>query len=88
MSSPTDTKGALTMEEKGAVAPNEAEVPNNDRPACFKSTFQEILFVFIATMAMAMGSFMSGMVTVVSTFAGRDLGMTTAEETWLVASSS
>ncbi|KAF2797462.1 major facilitator superfamily MFS-1 [Melanomma pulvis-pyrius CBS 109.77] len=39
-------------------------------------------------MAVAMSSFLVGSVTVISSFAGRDLNMTTAEITWMLAASS
>jgi len=58
-----------------------------ERPKCFKNNLQEILFVFVATMAVGMGSFVSGAVTVLSAFVGRDLNMTTVEITWIAASS-
>lgn len=53
------------------------------RPACFKSTSQECLFVLSVTMAVAMTSFLTGSVTVISSFAGRELNMSTAEITWM-----
>lgn len=58
------------------------------RPDCFKTTFQECLFVLSVTMAVAMTSFLTGSVTVLSSFAGRDLDMTNAEITWMNAASS
>lgn len=58
------------------------------RPECFQSTLQECLFVLSVTMAVAMSSFLLGSVTVMSSFAGRDLNMTTAEITWMNAASS
>ena len=61
---------------------------NNIRPACFKSTVQEVLFVLTATMAIAMTSWLTGSVTVISSFVGRDLDMTTAEITWITSASS
>jgi hypothetical protein len=60
----------------------------NARPPNFKSTFQECGFVFSVTMAVAMLSFLSGSITVMSSFAGRELNMTTAELTWMNAASS
>lgn len=60
----------------------------NARPACFKSTFQECLFVLSVTMAVAMTSFLTGAITVMSSFAARDLGMTNAEVTWMNAAVS
>lgn len=66
------------------------ELPPNDeaRPAVFSSTVQEILFVAVATMAIAMSSLLTGSVTVLTSQVQRDLGMTTAELTWLAGSSS
>ncbi|KAJ4336928.1 hypothetical protein N0V95_008477 [Ascochyta clinopodiicola] len=60
----------------------------NARPACFKSTLQECLFVLSVTMAVAMTSFLTGAITVMSSFAARDLGMTNAETTWMNAAVS
>nr|POE67335.1 cytochrome c mitochondrial import factor cyc2 [Quercus suber] len=59
-----------------------------DRPACFKSTFEEVLFVLTATMAIATASLLTGSVTVTSSFIGRDLNMSTAEIAWLTSSCS
>lgn len=60
----------------------------NDRPECFASLFQECLFVASVTMAVAMTSFLQGAITVMSSFAARDLHMTNAETTWMNASTS
>ena len=60
----------------------------NARPACFKSTFQECFFVMSVTMAVAMTSFLTGSITVMSSFAARDLGMTNAQVTWMNAATS
>jgi hypothetical protein len=80
------------MAEKDATEVGAAPQPPisdpNARPACFRSTVQECLFVLSVTMAVAMTSFLSGSVTVVSSFAARDLGMSNAETTWLVAATS
>ncbi|KAF1989118.1 aminotriazole resistance protein [Aulographum hederae CBS 113979] len=57
------------------------------RPECFKSTIQEILFVITTTMAIAMTSFLLGAVTVITADVGEDLNMTTAEISWISASS-
>jgi hypothetical protein len=65
------------------------EDPNpNARPECFRSTFQECLFVLSVTMAVAMTSFLSGSITVMSSFAGKDLNMTNSEITWMNAATS
>jgi MFS family permease len=61
---------------------------NNRRPDCFKSTVQEVLFVLTCTMAIAMPAYVSGMITVISSFVGRDLNMTTAEITWLTSATA
>lgn len=61
---------------------------NNVRPKCFNSTLQEVLFVLTATMAIAMGSLLSGSVVVISSFVGRDLDMSQAQITWVASSSS
>ncbi|KAF5858457.1 hypothetical protein ETB97_004396 [Aspergillus alliaceus] len=58
------------------------------RPEVFSSTVQEILFVSVATMAIAMSSLLTGAITVLTSQVQRDLNMTTAELTWLTASSS
>lgn len=66
-------------------------VKTNDwgaRPACFGNSFQECLFVFIATMAIGMGSILSGTNTVIPNFVAKDLHMTQAQITWLTASAS
>lgn len=60
----------------------------NARPAIFRSTVQEILFVFTATMSVAMPSFLQGSTLVVSSFIKTDLDMTTSQLTWMTASSS
>jgi hypothetical protein len=60
----------------------------NARPECFTSTFQESMFIASVTMAVAMTSFLTGSITVMSSFAGRDLNMTNAEITWMNAATS
>lgn len=78
--------------ENGAIhsdIPGQVEISRvNERPAIFRSTAQEVLFVFTATMSVAMASFLQGSTLVVSSFIQRDLSMTTAELTWMTASSS
>ncbi|KAK6004249.1 hypothetical protein QM012_009099 [Aureobasidium pullulans] len=75
---------ATNMVDEKVVNPSTVEIPNPEgRPSCFKSTTQEVLFVLTATMAIAMGAFLSGAVSVISASVGRDLGMTTAEITWM-----
>lgn len=77
-----------TMDDNTAETASLHPVKTNDRPAVFKSTFQEILFVLTCTMAIAMPAYVAGMVTVISSFIGRDLNMTTAEITWLTSANS
>jgi MFS family permease len=78
----------LVADEK-TIMPVTAEILDPEaRPACFKSTTQEVLFVLTATMAIAMGAFTSGAVTVISASVGKDLNMTTSEITWITSSST
>jgi hypothetical protein len=76
-----DNEAAFVESQQPVPAPN-------GRPACFQSTFQEIMFVAAATMAIGMGSMLAGTITVTSSFVGDSLNMTTAEVTWLYSSSS
>ena len=75
--------------EDGAID-GEEESPElrNARPAVFRSTAHEVLFIFTATMSVAMPSFLQGSTLVVSSFIKRDLDMTTSELTWMTASSA
>jgi hypothetical protein len=63
-------------------------VKNNfgDRPDCFKSTLQEVSFVFQATMATATSSFLTGVCLIVTASIGHDLGMTQGQISWITAS--
>ena len=70
------------------VVQNDEPPKPNTRPACFRSTVQEILFILTATMGIAMSTFLIGCTIVISTFAARDLNMTTSERTWITASSA
>ncbi|THX35942.1 putative transporter [Aureobasidium pullulans] len=75
---------ANNLVDEKAIIPSAVEIQNPEgRPQCFKSTTQEVLFVLTATMAIAMGAFLSGAVSVISASVGADLGMTTAEITWM-----
>ena len=60
----------------------------DDRPACFHNAFQEISFVFQATVATATTSFLTGVGVIVTASIGRDLGMTQGEISWITASTS
>ncbi|MCJ1329043.1 hypothetical protein MMC10_005720 [Thelotrema lepadinum] len=73
----------------GSSHSNNGEAPRlNGRPQIFGSTMQEILFVFTATMSVAMPSFLQGSTLVVTSQIQKDLGMTTSQLTWMTASSS
>jgi hypothetical protein len=58
------------------------------RPECFSSTIKECLFVLTATMSIGMSSFLYGLCTVITAPIAKDLGMTSAEVTWIGASSA
>ncbi|KAL6708338.1 hypothetical protein ACN47E_003262 [Coniothyrium glycines] len=77
----------LGKPEASPLPPITAQDPNA-RPECFGSTLQECLFVVSVTMAVAMTSFLTGSVTVMSSFAARELGMSNAEITWMNAATS
>ncbi|KAK3935976.1 aminotriazole resistance [Diplogelasinospora grovesii] len=66
----------------------EDEPRPNARPAVFRSTTQEVLFIITATMSVAMPSFLQGSTLVVSSFIKKDLNMTTSQLTWMTASSA
>ena len=68
-------------------APEDEPSPNA-RPAVFRSTAQEILFIATATMSVAMPSFLQGSTIVISSSIKRDLNMTTSQLTWMTASSA
>ena len=74
----------MAAAEKDAELATPAQDPNA-RPECFTSTLQECLFVISVTMAVAMTSFLTGSITVMSSFAARELGMSNAEVTWMNA---
>ncbi|KAF2755648.1 aminotriazole resistance protein [Pseudovirgaria hyperparasitica] len=76
-----------SMPEAPVTSADEMPDPNQ-RPDCFRSTVEETLFVLTATMAVSMTSFLQGLVIVISSFAGADLDMSTAQITWITASSS
>lgn len=83
-----DPEKAFFAADDGAQPISATDKDPNARPACFSSTFQECLFVMSVTMAVAMSSFLTGAITVMSSFAGRELGMSNAEITWMNAASS
>lgn len=71
---------------EGENAADGIENDFGDRPDCFKSTFQEVSFVFQATMATATSSFLTGVCLIVTASIGRDLGMTQGQISWITAS--
>lgn len=80
---------ATELGEKSTAQEHTVHIHNAEaRPACFKSTVEEILFVLTATMAIAMGSILGGSITVITSFVGKDLDMTTAQITWMSSASS
>jgi hypothetical protein len=68
--------------------PTESNSKPNARPAVFRTTIHEILFVFIATMGVAMPSLLQGCTIVISSSVKRELNMSTTEITWMTASSA
>ena len=77
-----------TLPEDLALTIEDEPPGPNARPAVFRSTAQEILFIFTATMSVAMPSFLQGSTIVVSSFIKQDLHMTASQLTWMTASSS
>lgn len=61
---------------------------DSQRPKCFNSTFQEVLFVLTATMAIGQQSFFQGCIVGVTASIGSDLNMNSAEITWINAGAS
>lgn len=93
MTSPPSTPSTLGSPSQHSVPTSEIAVNAKiteigERPECFTSTVQEILFVLTATMSIAMATFLNGICTVITAEIGRDLHMTSAEITWINASSS
>ncbi|KUJ11411.1 MFS general substrate transporter [Mollisia scopiformis] len=68
--------------------PSNESSTSGDRPECFSSTLQECLFVLTATMSIGMSSFLYGICTVITASIGRTLNMTSAQITWINASSA
>ncbi|KAH7378172.1 membrane transporter [Cadophora sp. MPI-SDFR-AT-0126] len=84
------TDGSKSPDNKSSVESSEVSPPSGlgNRPACFKSTIQECLFVLTATMSIGMSSFLYGICTVITAPIGRDLNMSSAQITWINASSA
>ena len=86
MSSTPDHETEKALATKGLELTLTKSIDANARPACFKNGVQEVLFVLTVTMAIAMSSFTVGSTQVITDTIGVDLGMTSAEITWINAS--
>ena len=60
--------------------------PYGDRPACFKNTFEECVFVLTTTLAIGQSSIFNGATTGILFSIASDLNMNAAEVTWISAS--
>jgi hypothetical protein len=70
------------------LAVEEVSDDGGKRPECFDSTLQECLFILTATMSIGMSAFLQGICTVITAPIGRSLNMTSAQITWINASSA
>ncbi|KAI0152458.1 MFS general substrate transporter [Hypoxylon sp. NC0597] len=75
-------------EENGLSRIERIKTHFGDRPECFKNTFQEISFVFQATVATATTSFLTGVALIITVPVSQDLNMTQGEIAWISASVS
>ncbi|KAL7627678.1 hypothetical protein AAE478_001872 [Parahypoxylon ruwenzoriense] len=75
-------------EEHGLSRLEKIKTNFGDRPECFKNTFQEVSFVFQATVATATTSFLTGVALIITVPVSQDLGMTQGEIAWISASTS
>ncbi|KAI0889029.1 MFS general substrate transporter [Annulohypoxylon maeteangense] len=75
-------------EEDGLSRLQRIKTSFGDRPECFKNTFQEVSFVFQATVATATTSFLTGVALIITVPVSKDLGMTQGEIAWISASTS
>ncbi|KAI8959004.1 MFS general substrate transporter [Daldinia sp. FL1419] len=82
------TPTAGSDEEQGMSTLERIKTQFGDRPECFKNTFQEVSFIFQATVATATTSFLSGVGLVITVPVAHDLGMTQGEIAWISASTS
>ena len=73
-------------EEHGLSRIERIKTHFGDRPECFKNTFQEVSFVFQATVATATTSFLTGVALIITVPVSQDLGMTQGEIAWISAS--
>jgi hypothetical protein len=87
----TDGAASNLADLPRAKAPENLFLSKNNagkRPKCFKNTFQEICFIFMATLAMATNSLVTGAMIIVTASVGRDLHMTQAQITWISAATT
>ena len=86
-------KSATAVNDRRSASAVEAgHVAKSDgfgqRPQCFRSTFQEILFVFMATIGMATNTFLVGATVIVTASVGKDLGMSQSQISWIGAATT
>ncbi|KAI2624148.1 MFS general substrate transporter [Hypoxylon sp. NC1633] len=85
----SSVKGSANGDEEHGLSRLEKSKTNyGERPECFKNTFQEVSFVFQATVATATTSFFIGVTLIITVPVARDLGMTQGEIAWISASTS
>lgn len=85
--STNSTSGDDTRSASRVASPIQASGPQT-RPACFKSTLQEVSFVGQATIAMSTTTFLVGASSIVTASIGADLGMSQTEIVWIAAAST
>lgn len=81
-----EVQAVNSHEEDGLSRLERIKTHFGDRPECFKNTFQEVSFVFQATVATATTSFLTGVALIITVPVSRDLGMTQGEIAWISAS--
>ncbi|KEY74196.1 hypothetical protein S7711_00355 [Stachybotrys chartarum IBT 7711] len=59
-----------------------------ERPSCFRNSLQEVSFVFIATVAMATNTFLTGSTVVITAAVGADLNMSQSQISWIAAAAT
>lgn len=89
---PEFEKSATAVNDRSASAVEAGRVSKSDgfgqRPQCFRNTFQEILFVFMATIGMATNTFLVGATVIVTASVGKDLGMSQSQISWIGAATT
>jgi hypothetical protein len=85
---PTPSTPAGEVEAQGDPSPTPPISDPETRPECFNSTLQEVLFVLTATMSIGTSSFLYGISAVITAPIARTLHMTSAQVTWISASSA